>query len=182
MTDFFHFKFRQVHIHSHLNFGEYKCIARNILGKIEMKVQIKEGGKPNVPKVPKLMGQGNSSLEFDIDAKRPDPDDPLAITHYRFELVRKFDFDRDEGEWKNPVIMDSKAESNVMYFIQGLQPNTTYLVRVASINSVGLSDWTTMKQFKTLDKIPETNKPSDVARDSSNILLIIVAYLLLKFY
>lgn len=40
----------------------------------------------------------------------------------------------------------------VNYLMKDLTPNTTYLIRVASINAAGISDWMGPKEFQTPEK------------------------------
>ena len=97
-------------------------------------------------------------LDLDIGAKQPNLSaDPFAITKYRFEVMSKDDYEY-EGAWKNYNITDVEARSNVTYLVTQLSPNTTYIVRVASINAVGLSEPTEMKEFTTLAEAPKKKK------------------------
>jgi len=123
------------------------------------------------------MGSNNHVLHINIGAKQPNlTADPFAITKYRFEVMSKDDYET-EGAWKNYNISDVEARSNVDYFIEQLAPNTTYIVRVASINSVGLSERTEMKEFTTLAEAPKKNEPDSAVKNFSGFGLVIFGIL-----
>lgn len=126
------------------------------------------------------MGSNNHVLHIDIGAVHPNlTADPFAITKYRFEVMSKDDYET-EGAWKNYNISDVEARSNVNYFIEKLAPNTTYIVRVASINSVGLSERTEMKEFTTLAEEPKMkkNEPDSAVKNFSGFGLVMFGILL----
>lgn len=113
-----------------------------------------------------MIGTGDKALDIDIGAKQPNlTADIFAITNYRFEVMSKDDYE-SEGAWKNFNITDVEAQSNVSYLITQLQPNTTYIVRVASINIVGLSERSQMHEFTTLAKTPKMQEPKENESDS----------------
>jgi hypothetical protein len=139
-------------------------------------MKIIEGKRPDMPSKFAIQGRGDRVLDIDLGSIKADKSDPLAVTHYRFEMVFKDDFDKNDGEWKSPFIKD-KAVSNMTYMLVDLKPNTTYLVRVASLNRVGLSDWTEIKQFTTLDKKPEPEKTSGCAGNVSHHIHLVAILL-----
>ena len=55
-----------------------------------------------------------------------------------------------------------------------LQPNTTYIVRVASRNPAGLSDFTTPKEFLTLIMHQLNSKVNSIFNEFTFIILIIL--------
>ncbi|KAG5675374.1 hypothetical protein PVAND_005283 [Polypedilum vanderplanki] len=154
-TDFF--SELTVNFHSNNTFGDYKCIARNILNQTSMQIKIIEGKRPEPPHTISLIGSGDKILDIYVGSNMLDPNDPLAITHYRFELVCKDDFVKNNFEWKDPFYEEKEAKINVSYTLINLKPNTTYIVRIAARNVIGLSDWAPMKEFSTLANEPIRN-------------------------
>jgi hypothetical protein len=127
------------------------------------------------------VGSNNHVLDIDIGAEQPNlTADPFAITMYRFEIKSKDDYE-NEGAWKNYNISDVEARSNISYLIQQLEPNTTYIVRVASINVVGLSERTEMKEFTTLAEAPvmkKKNEPDSAYKNFAGFGLVMFGILL----
>lgn len=131
-----------------------------------------------------MIGTGDQVLDIDIGAKQPNlTADIFAVTKYRFEVMSKDDYDI-EGAWKNYNITDVEARSNVTYLITQLAPNTTYVVRVASINIVGLSERSEMQEFTTLAEAPRKtqNEPDSAVKHFSGFGLLMLGVLLNLMY
>ncbi|CAG9797236.1 unnamed protein product [Chironomus riparius] len=174
----------KIHIHSNKSFDDYKCVAKNDLGDAVSLFTVKPGIRPEPPTKLKLIGTGDQVIDLDIGAKQPNlTADIFAITKYRFEVMSKDDYDY-EGDWKNYNITDVEARSNVTYLITQLAPNTTYLVRVASINLVGLSERTEMQEFTTLAEAPRKtqNEPDSAVQNFSGFGLVMLGVLLNLMY
>lgn len=78
----------------------------------------------------------------------------------------------------NWVINTSLAFEGVTYLISNLASNTTYLLRVASKNPAGLSDWTTPLEVKTHAREPFGLPPSGTSAElvaTSTALLVLTA-------
>lgn len=148
---------------------------------------VKEGIRSEPPAKLKLIGTGDKALDIDIGAKQPNlTADIFAITNYRFEVMSKDDYE-SEGAWKNYNITDVEAQSNVSYMITQLQPNTTYVVRVASINIAGISEKSEMHEFTTLAKAPkmqepQKNEPDSAVKNFSGFGLVVLGILLNLMY
>lgn len=141
-----------------------------------MKIQVREAERPKMPSKLELRGKSNDMLDIDIGSQQEDLNvNPLAVTHYRFEMISKDDYISNGETWKNHNITDVEARNDVTYVITKLMPKTTYLVRVASISVVGLSDWTEAREFETLLEAPKKSAPGGSARHLSYSGLIIIA-------
>lgn len=99
----------------------------------------------------------------------------MDINGYRFELIPRQVF-IDNENWQSAWIKDFSVEDGVTYLLNPLSHNTTYLVRVASRNLAGLSDWTEIQEFTTL-----SNQPHKTSRSSKlkfTMLFICTTFLL----
>ncbi|XP_070495022.1 neural cell adhesion molecule 1-B-like [Chironomus tepperi] len=170
----------KIHLHNNKSFGDYKCVAKNDIGEARSFFSVLPGLRPEPPAKLKLIGTGDQVLDIDIGATQPNlTADIFAITQYRFEVMSKDDYDV-QGDWKNYNITDVEAQSNVSYLITQLSPNTTYVVRVASINNVGLSERTEMYEFTTLANAPkkQKNEPDSAVKHFSGLSLVVLGILL----
>lgn len=139
---------------------------------------MEEGDLPKAPSKFKLLGVGNDCFDIDIDSKTPNLTvDPLAITQYRFEIIKLDDYINNGAQWKKQNITDQIAKSKISYIINKLMPNTTYLIRVASINAVGLSNYTESHELTTLLEKPIRNGTSEVKTHLGFLFFVIIASL-----
>lgn len=67
--------------------------------------------------------------------------------------------------------------SGATFLLNNLEANTTYLVRAASRNVAGLSDWTKVEKFRT-QFIPQTSASSNVAAFTHILCFTLVALIL----
>lgn len=142
-------------------------------------IHLKEGIQPLTPHKFELLGKGNESLEFYLGSQDNDSSESMKINKYRFEMLTKDNFENNESEWKYQNIVDVHAEKNSTYLMEKLQPNTTYLIRVASINVAGLSEWTEIKEFTTLAHAPKMIS-NNAALIHTSLLIILLFYYLSK--
>ncbi|CAO1325840.1 unnamed protein product, partial [Diamesa serratosioi] len=171
-----HISILQVYIQSKDNLGEYKCRAKNSLGQKDHIIKLQEGTKPETPQTFFLRGVNSDTLDIDVGAKRdPKSTNLMDINGYRFELIPKQVFIAN-GNWQSAWIKDFSVEDGVTYLLNPLSHNTTYLVRVASRNLAGLSDWTETQEFTTLSNQP--HKTSRSSKLKSTILFLFITFLL----
>ena len=115
-------------------------------------------------------------MDIDVGAKRdPKSTNLMDINGYRFELIPKQVFIAN-GNWQSAWIKEFAVEDGATYLLSPLSHNTTYLVRVASRNLAGLSDWTETQEFTTLSNQP--HKTSRSTKLKSTILFIFITFLL----
>lgn len=133
-------------------------------------IQLREGKKPESPQEFFLRGFNSDTFHVDVgakvDAKNPQTFD---IKGYRFELITKESY-KDKSSWSRSWVKDFSIADGATYLLGPLSENTTYLVRVASKNVAGFSDWTEVKEFTTLPKLPFV--PSKSPRMLSSILSV----------
>lgn len=194
----------QLHLNHSKMFGEYVCEAKNELGTLKRTITLMNGTKPAPPPHITVHGHASNTFDLDIGAKKTGKSDPMEITGYRFELQTKEDNRNNGGKWVNPRIVDKGfadgrplkrkfrecAEVNltenlsincmlgVTYLITDLAANTTYLIRVASINAAGLSDWMGPKEFRTLAKAESDSHASHVRLPSVGLHFVYITAVL----
>lgn len=105
----------------------------------------------------------------------------MNIMGYRFEIIPKSKYEENRHKWENADRRDFAVEDGVTYLLTQLQHDTPYLVRVASKNLAGLSDWSEIKEFRTLAFQPHRTaieSRSDVL-SLSNISIVITSLLII---
>lgn len=163
-------------MHHNDSYGSYKCKPKNELGHDEYFVFVERGERPSKPEKFFLQGRGLDILDVNLGTFEEIPDDPMRITLYRFEMMVKDDFIEIGSVWKYQNIRDVPAKANTTYTVSALQPNTTYLMRVASINAAGLSEWTETKEFTTLAYIPKGTNNSAMLNVPFYLLFFIITF------
>lgn len=172
------------------------------MGTLKRTITLLNGTKPAPPPHIVLRGINSNTFDLDVGAKRSKTANPMNIIGYRFELLSKEDHRNNGGKWINAHVIikeftdgeNNKTEQNtnndgnstqgVTYFINNLSPNTTYLVRVASINPAGLSDWMGPTEFTTYGKEfhPENSAHTIQIINFIPMFLMYLAKELLQFY
>jgi hypothetical protein len=126
-----------------------------------------------------IRGFNSDTLDIDVGAKKdPNSTNKMNIIGYRFEIISKKQYE-SKGGWETADRRDFAIEDGVTYLLTHLQHDTSYLVRVASRNLAGLSDWTETKEFKTLLVQPHKTE----SRTSSilpSLILILFSFLFIK--
>jgi hypothetical protein len=165
-----HIFFLQISLNSEKKFGDYKCKVRNIFGSDFFEVTVKRGELPPKPERLEIIGRSNTSVDVNVGSKKDTSGDPMAILEYRFELLKKEDLGDNETEWF--VRHVEPAEIGQNYIILNLTPNTTYLMKVATVNMMGISDFTETKEFTTVLVFPDPNCASAIFNSKISIVMI----------
>lgn len=71
--------------------------------------------------------------------------------------------------------------SGITYVIEDLKPDTAYLIRVASLNPSGLSDWMGPKEFRTHAKAGIEADTSKGIQATSHSVVMNLIHLLILF-
>uniref|UniRef100_A0A1A9WKQ4 Uncharacterized protein n=1 Tax=Glossina brevipalpis TaxID=37001 RepID=A0A1A9WKQ4_9MUSC len=137
-------------------FSVYKCKVKNHLGSIERALTLKRGEKPPTPKDMQLRGYNSNTFDIVVNHPRSnDVADPsMKVTGYRIEYMTELEFKKDLGKWTNAKRKEFAYEEGATFLISNLEANTSYLVRAASRNVAGFSDWTKVEKFHTLALTP----------------------------
>lgn len=132
--------------------GDYKCRAANQLGSLESIITLKLGEKPEPPSKFILRGVNYSFLDVDVGAIRPKERSEMDIIGYRFEIITYDQFRRNKkhNKWAQAREIYFPFEDEITYLLKDLSADTKYLVRVATRNPAGYSDYTQPQEFRTL--------------------------------
>lgn len=141
-------------------FGDYLCIAQNKLGTLERVIILQQGEKPAVPTA-KVTVEGVDRLELSIDAKNH-PEMP--IIGYRVQY-------KEAGEdWSRAQSAYFKKAS--IYVLENLKNDTPYVLRAASKNAAGYSDYSA-EVTKRTEKIISSASTSASFSISSCVALLL---------
>lgn len=143
-----------VSLESSHSFGKYNCKVSNDFGTARVYFHIHQGRLPEVPDTFRLLGKSTISFDIEIGAKH---DELYPVLGYRFEFIPKkySDGEDDEISWEGAKIHDvfNKTSEKTNVIIHGLERDSTYIVRAAARNILGLSEWTNVEEFSTLTSI-----------------------------
>lgn len=130
--------------------GDYRCRATNPLGSLDNVITLKLGIKPEPPSKFVLRGVNYDTLDVDVGAIRLKDATDMDIIGYRFEIIAVDEYKRNKRRWTTARKYDVPFEDEITYLLPYLSADTRYLVRAATRNLAGLSDFTQAKEFRTL--------------------------------
>lgn len=110
------------------------------------------GTKPAAPRFIQLRGANSNTLDIDIGAKRSSTPHLMEVLSYRFEIISLDDYRNNGNLWTSARAIEKASTDGMTYVIDSLKPNATYLVRVASKNLAGMSDWCGPQNLTTTAK------------------------------
>ncbi|XP_073822279.1 neural cell adhesion molecule 1-like [Musca autumnalis] len=145
----------QIHVLNETHLGDYKCKVANPLGTLERVIKLSKGQKPAGPSRFQLKRTFTDGFELDIrSVKYSNVDDNMNTLGYRVEYMSESELKYSAGNWSYAKRRDFLFHRDGRRFvISGLKSNTTYLMRAASRNLAGLSDWSAVKIFATLENL-----------------------------
>ncbi|XP_049311508.1 neural cell adhesion molecule 1 [Bactrocera dorsalis] len=170
-------------------FDTYRCLAENQLGAIERNTVLKRGVKPPPPSVLQLRGFNSNTFDVDVGSVRVSPartapsttEQLMEVNGFRIEYMTEYEFKSDGGKWTNAKRRDFPFEDGATFLINNLEANTTYLMRAATKNLAGLSDYTKVEKFHTLSNEPKSASARLEHLTATQLLCIsLVALLLCK--
>ncbi|XP_066561854.1 neural cell adhesion molecule 2 [Amia ocellicauda] len=129
-------------------FGQYNCTARNAIGLRFQEFILAQADVPSKPYSVRLslVSQRTATMSF----MKPDSHGGVPIGHY---LVKFRDV--ASQDWRE---VKSHGEQTLV-LLTGLEPNSTYEVRVAAVNGKGQGEFSRTESFQTLP-IREPSPPS----------------------
>ncbi|KAJ8334092.1 hypothetical protein SKAU_G00397310 [Synaphobranchus kaupii] len=121
------------------DFGRYNCTARNSIGTRVQEFILAQADVPSSPSLVRLnsVSQRRATVTF----TKPDSHGGVPIGHY---LVRYRN--TSSQHWR--VVRSHGVETSV--HLSGLEPNSTYEVRVAAVNGKGQGEFSHTESFQTL--------------------------------
>lgn len=124
-------------------------------------------------------GSSTDTFVIDVGAKvDPKTQNSMSINGYRFELIPKHKFEKQKS-WNGSWVKEFAIADGATYLLTPVSENTTYMIRVASKNSAGYSDYTETLYETTIPKYPMIF-PSNCSPFLSPMitLIMLVLYLL----
>lgn len=170
----------QIYLNDSAALGDYVCEAKNHLGSLTRTIKLLNGTKPAAPRFIQLRGANSNTLDIDIGAKRSTAPDLMDILSYRFEIISLDEYRTNGNLWTTARVIEKAFTDGMTYVIDSLKANTTYLVRVASKNLAGMSDWcgpqnlTTTAKEQTRLAMPFNSSNTNCAIDVNLLLLMII--------
>ncbi|XP_017097636.2 neural cell adhesion molecule 2 isoform X1 [Drosophila bipectinata] len=140
----------QLEIRNSSQFGDYKCKVANPLGMLERVIKLRPGPKPWSPTSFLLKRSQPDAIELDLKAPRmTNVSYEMQVYGYRVAFMSDKEFKFNAGNWSHAKFRDFSFHRGQHFIIPHLKANTSYLMRAASINLAGLSDWSGVKTFAT---------------------------------
>ncbi|XP_031634905.1 neural cell adhesion molecule 2-like [Contarinia nasturtii] len=168
-------------------FGAYVCESSNSLGTLKRDIVLVNGTKPNPPPYITLRGVNSNTFDLDVGAKKIGEPDEMDVIGYRFEIISKEEH-QNESKWLNARVVKKDFTEGVTYLINNLSPNTTYLIRVASVNRAGMSEWLGPREFETHAKegfghtSTSTHSGSQHNVVAMNLIHLLIFYIAYEFF
>lgn len=150
--------------------GDYVCEAKNHLGTLKRTIKLLNGTKPAAPQFIQLRGANSNTLDIDIGAKRSSAPDIMDVLSYRFEIISLDEYRANGNLWTTARVVEKAFTDGMTYVIDSLKPNATYLVRVASKNLAGMSDWCGPQNLTTTAKEQTRVAMSSNATNTSRMI------------
>ncbi|CAK6973710.1 neural cell adhesion molecule 2-like [Scomber scombrus] len=130
------------------DFGRYNCTARNNIGVRYQEFILAQADVPSSPYSVRLSAV--SQRLATVTYMKPDSHGGVPISYYLVQYKEV-----GSQDWR-----DVKSHSIQMTVVlTGLEPNTTYEVRVAAVNGKGMGEFSHMETFQTLP-IREPSPPA----------------------
>lgn len=127
----------EIHVRNLTDFSEYTCSASNSEGFTQRTIDLLAGEKPAIPKIG-VASFDTSTIMLDIS---DNTDGELQITGYTIEYRTEAE-SWDDSKKKEVDVADGHSHPEAQYILANLEPSTSYILRVAARNVVGLSDFT----------------------------------------
>ncbi|XP_050311929.1 hemicentin-1 isoform X1 [Anthonomus grandis grandis] len=118
------------------SFGEYKCIASNSEGEIDIDFSLKEGTQPRPPTNIEVLNVTSNEVYLTIE--EPEVTAEENTTGMYPTAIRVTLRQEDESYWEN---WEFELDYNKLYIIRNLTEETTYMVLAATKNAAGLSEY-----------------------------------------
>lgn len=106
----------------------------------------------------------------------------MDVLSYRFEIISLDDYRNNGNVWTTARAIEKASTDGMTYVIDSLKPNATYLVRVASKNLAGMSDWcgpqnlTTTAKEQTRVAMPFNGANVNCLIDSTTTLFLMMIF------
>ncbi|XP_064649170.1 protein sidekick-1-like [Lineus longissimus] len=125
--------------------GDYKCVAVNVLGRMEaqIRVYVRDPPRPPALQIPRPSSVNSVTLTWLPVKQETNNNVTFWVIQYRLSIAPDFSIVRSDI----PVTLNS-------YEVSGLQSATTYHFRMAARNEVGIGQYTGVLSAKTYETAP----------------------------
>ncbi|XP_013194945.2 fasciclin-2 isoform X1 [Amyelois transitella] len=152
-------------------YGTFQCLARNEYGEALKTIFLKQGFPPS--NITNVVGDIRST-EVMFHIQKPTNYEGPDVIGYIAEYDISDNYDVTDIHQNRTWSIDREAEG---FVLSDLIPNTTYHIRFAAINDVGIGEWNTMFVFTT--RAPSF--PSAPTWDSSSVVVNATEHRVLKW-
>ncbi|XP_063167570.1 neural cell adhesion molecule 1 isoform X3 [Candoia aspera] len=133
--------FLEVVPYSENDFGNYNCTAVNRIGQDSSEFILVQADTPSAPSIEKVEPYSSTAqVKFD----EPEATGGVPILWYKAEWQAL-----GEEDWHTRIYDAKEANTEGIFTVIGLKPETTYALRLSAINGKGTGEISTPSDFKT---------------------------------
>ncbi|XP_041981359.1 fasciclin-2-like isoform X2 [Aricia agestis] len=140
-------------------YGIFECIAKNRIGETRKMINLQEGSVPPIVNNVTTMEITATSAAFSIQA--PEIVNGPPIIGYRAEYDELQNYNITDIHTNRTWSIDRSFK------VDKLKANTSYLIKFAAINEVGVGGWSDFVEFVTLERKPTMSPPDEPVWDVS---------------
>ncbi|KAJ7304928.1 hypothetical protein JRQ81_010605 [Phrynocephalus forsythii] len=145
------------------DFGTYNCTAVNRIGQQSSEFILVQADTPSAPSIERVEPYSSTAqVEFD----EPEATGGVPILRYKAEWRA-----RGEEDWHSRMYDAEEANSEGVFTVMGLKPETVYAIRLSAVNGKGAGEISAPSEFKT-QPVREPSAPKlegQVGEDGNSI-------------
>ncbi|XP_034995253.1 neural cell adhesion molecule 1 isoform X7 [Zootoca vivipara] len=123
------------------DFGNYNCTAVNRIGQESSEFILVQADTPSAPSIERVEPYSSTAqVEFD----EPEATGGVPILRYKAEWRA-----RGEEDWHSRMYDAKEANTEGVFTVMGLKPETRYAIRLTAINGKGAGEISSPSEFKT---------------------------------
>ncbi|XP_078235729.1 neural cell adhesion molecule 1 isoform X11 [Pogona vitticeps] len=135
------------------DFGTYNCTAVNRIGQQSSEFILVQADTPSAPSIERVEPYSSTAqVEFD----EPEATGGVPILRYKAEWRAM-----GEEDWHSRLYDAEEANSEGVFTVMGLKPETIYAIRLSAVNGKGAGEISAPSEFKTQPvRTPPPREPS----------------------
>ncbi|XP_044312209.1 neural cell adhesion molecule 1 isoform X7 [Varanus komodoensis] len=123
------------------DFGNYNCTAVNRIGQESSEFILVQADTPSAPSIERVEPYSSTAqVEFD----EPEATGGVPILRYKAEWRAL-----GEDDWHARMYDAKEANTEGVFTVMGLKPETVYAIRLSAINGKGAGEISALSEFKT---------------------------------
>nr|XP_020648945.1 neural cell adhesion molecule 1 isoform X7 [Pogona vitticeps] len=146
------------------DFGTYNCTAVNRIGQQSSEFILVQADTPSAPSIERVEPYSSTAqVEFD----EPEATGGVPILRYKAEWRAM-----GEEDWHSRLYDAEEANSEGVFTVMGLKPETIYAIRLSAVNGKGAGEISAPSEFKTQPVQGEPSAPKlegQVGEDGNSI-------------